>query len=129
MISRGTALALSVICLNPVQTAEAEEGFIRDIDQSSIIGMFSLPTFGDLDLSESAHADADDFCWHDEALYLISATEFGGQTPQSKAFMVTRQSDKSVTVETDPASLSGSGDIPKLIGKLARASLCTEVLA
>ena len=110
-------------------TAQADGGFVRDVDYSSLSQVLSTATFGDLAVGDSAYANRWDLCWRNNELHLIAIYEIDERNDWSVNLKITRRTGGVVEIETDPGERADFDDLKSTVMGFAVRESCDEALS
>ena len=109
--------------------AQADGGFVRDVDYSSLSQVLSTATFGDLAVGDSAYASRWEFCWRNNELHLIAVYEIGERFDWSVNLKITRKTGGVVEVETELGEQADADDLKSTVMGCAIQESCDERLS
>ena len=100
-------------------TAQADGGFVRDVDYSSLSQVLSTTTFGDLAVGDSAYVYDKILCWQNNELHLIAIYEIDERDDWSVNLKITRKTGGVVEVETELGERADADDLKSTVMRFA----------
>ena len=110
-------------------TAQADGGFVRDVDYSSLSQVLSTTTFGDLAVGDSAYAYQSTFCWRNDELHVVAIYEINEPFDWSVNLKITRKTGGVVEVETELGERADADDLKSTVMGFAVRESCDEALS
>ncbi len=110
-------------------TAQADGGFVRDVDYSSLSQVLSTTTFGDLAVGDSAYASLRKLCWRNNELHVIAIYEIDERYDWAVNLKITRRTGGVVEAETELGELADADDLENTVIGFAARESCDEQLS
>ena len=110
-------------------SAQADGGFVRDVDYSSLSQVLSTTTFGDLAVGDSAYANQWNYCWRNNELHVIAVFEIDKRNDWSVNLKITRKTGGVVEIETELGERADADDLKSTVMGFATRESCDERLS